>query len=84
MSKTTAETPNVPTKHLMEADILVLERWKKALLGGTFKGEDCPAIAGLTAWVEKERVEKLAEYEAESLKHPEWGRPKALETAGVA
>ena len=80
---TSPDQPNQPSKkHMLEENIRASRKWADALYRGTFIGKDALAIAALSGFLEDQYVKSVAEYEAESMKHPEWGRPKDLELAG--
>ncbi len=78
------DQPQGPTKKAMlEENVRTSRLWADALYRGQFSGKDARSIAGLVSFLEDQHAKSLAEYEAESLRHPEWGRPKDLELAGA-
>ncbi len=66
-------------KAMLEENIRTSRKWADALYRGQFSGKDTSAIANLAGFLEDQHLKSVAEYEAESMKHPEWGRPKDLE-----
>ena len=68
-------------KSVLEENIKALGVWRVSLRRGQFTGEDCLPIGGLLNFLDTQYSNNLAEYEAESVKHPEWGRPSELATA---
>ena len=73
--------PSPSKKMMLEENVRTSRLWADAIYRGTFSGKDSRAVAGLAGFLEDQHARSLAEYEAESLKHPEWGRPKDLEPA---
>ncbi len=68
---------------MLEENVRTSRKWADAIYRGQFSGKDALAIAGLAGFLESQHAQSLAEYEAESLKHPEWGRPKDLVEANM-
>ncbi len=74
------QTPS--RKFMLEENIKTSKMWADSIKRAQFSGSDARAIAGLINFLDDQHDKSLAEYEAESLRHPEWGRPKELAAAG--
>jgi hypothetical protein len=73
------QKPPAPSKKAMlEENVRTSRLWADALYRGTFSGADSRAVFGLIGFLESQHEQSLSEYEAESVKHPEWGRPNDI------
>lgn len=67
-----------PSKLDMENKIKAMHNFRTAVRAGTFPGHATVHIAALLNLLDNEHDSAASDYEAESLKHPEWGRPKDM------
>lgn len=72
------QAPEPSKKFMLEENIKTSKLWGEAVKRGQYAGTEARAIAGLINFLEDQHDKSLAEYEAESLRHPDWGRPKEL------
>lgn len=68
-----AGVPIAVTRDQHQAKIRSFANWLKAVSAGTFLGADSLHIATLLNLLEAEHGQALADFERESLTHPEWG-----------
>lgn len=61
------------TRDQHQAKVKSFSNWIKAVGAGQFIGSDSLHIATLLNLLEAEHAQALAEFEKESLTHPEWG-----------
>ena len=67
-----------PLRDELTGKIKAFENFQTALLAGTFPGSACVHVGAMLNLFRNERDACLAEYEKESLTHPEWGtKPEA-------
>jgi hypothetical protein len=78
-----ATETEVPKKQQLEENIRASDNFRKAVRRGTFQGSDCLAIGGLLKFLDDQHDINLAEYEALSMKNPDWGRPSDISPSGA-
>ncbi len=61
------------TRDQHQAKIKSFANWIKAVNAGTYAGRDSLHIATLLNLLESEHAQSLADFERESMTHPEWG-----------
>lgn len=77
-----------PTRAQLQANITISGNWIKGVQSGSFPGTMTLHVAALLDFLTKQHDAALAEYERESLTHPEWGtnkpKPEVKEPAAAA
>jgi hypothetical protein len=68
-----AGVPIAATRDQHQAKIKSFSNWIGAVSAGSFVGKDSLHIATLLNLLESEHAQALADFEAQSLTHPEWG-----------
>ena len=70
-------------KLALENKIKAMHNFRTAVKEGTFPGRVSNHIAALIGLLDAEHQAAVEQYEADLQAHPEWGRPKSMETAGA-
>ena len=68
-----AGVPVPATRDQHQAKIRSFANWLKAVSAGNFIGSDSLHIATLLNLLEAEHAQAVADFERESMTHPEWG-----------